>query len=62
MAKKAFNLLDEVQIYNKAIAAFVAGVVVLFAREAGFPVDQSLVDAIGVVVTALVVYAIPNKK
>jgi len=59
MAKvKEFNI----QAYNKAIAALVVGAIILVLRGLELPVDQSLEDSLGVVITALLVWLVPNKK
>lgn len=62
MAKKAVSFIENIQAYNKAIAAFVAGAIILFLQEVNFPVDDSFRSAIEVIVLAVIVWAVPNKK
>lgn len=62
MAKKASGLIEGIQAYNKAIAAFVTGAIILVLQEVNFPIDDSFRGALEVIVLAVIVFAVPNKR
>jgi len=54
--------LTNLQAYNKLWVSLIVGVVVMALKHFNLPVDQTLQDAIGVVVLSFLVWFVPNKK
>lgn len=48
--------------FDKALSAVVIGAVVIFLAHFGFKADATIQAAITTLVTAIVVYLVPNKK
>ena len=55
-------MISNIQVYNKAIAVIVVGVIVSVAAHFGFKLDTELQLALTTLVTALAVWAVPNKR
>jgi uncharacterized membrane protein YqjE len=58
--------MEEVQKYNKALAALVVPAVLTIVaavlKHFGFELEETVANAVGVLLTAAVVYLVPNKQ
>ena len=55
-------MMDKIQRYNKLIAAVVVPAIVWGAESAGLPVPEAFAAELTAVLTALVVWIVPNKS
>lgn len=53
--------LQALQAYNKAIVALLVPAIIIGLKHFNFPIDQSIQDAIGVLITGFLVWLVPNK-
>jgi len=53
--------VNKLQAYNKAIAAAVVGVIAILVAQFGFSISPELQAAIVTVVTAFIVWLVPNR-
>jgi hypothetical protein len=56
------QVLNEAQKYNKAIVALVVPLILLVLKYYGITPDNEVVNAIEILLSAALVYRIPNKK
>jgi hypothetical protein len=56
------KILELIAPYNKAIVALVVGLILTALANFGINGDTTVKDALAVIVTAVLVYVVPNKK
>ena len=54
-------MLSNIQAYNKAIVVLIVGLIIYVAGQFGLQFDSEVQLALTSVITALVVFAVPNR-